>query len=171
MTTMTDDELIENMQPIAAALNVAVERRDQERVAKILTPLTYDQLLALAIFQSSIIELRTISTARVMLQVQPIAHTVAAAGLRFGIDPQRIVDGEKRRDICEARHVSQYAAWLLGMTLVGIARYFDCHHTSVLNARVRVGEDTRLRRIATDIAIDLGYSREESVPDLSRGES
>ena len=159
---MTDEEFVNTMRPISAALHVAVERRDAERVAKILTPLSRDHLYALTIFQAGLIDTRTVMSADLLVKVPPIAHAVTASAARFNIDPKLIIEGNLRRDVIDARQVACYAAWLLGMTYVAIGNYFGQDHSTVINSRGRVGESPRLRTIATDIALELGWNRDET---------
>jgi chromosomal replication initiation ATPase DnaA len=70
-----------------------------------------------------------------------------------------MLSGDRHQAALNARQVVCYVARLLGLSYSEIGREFEQHHTTIINAVVRVGETPRLRGIAASIAAELGWDR------------
>jgi hypothetical protein len=164
------DRLIDAVTPYAGNLVDAVARRDQAHVANVLDPLNSEALHALAIVLASWVEhgrvLYAVDTELPAGKVEAARRAVVLSARRFGISTDELMGPSKARDTLDARSVACYAAHrLLGASSTVTGRAVNRDHTTVLHACGRVGEDPRLRRVATDVATQLGWNRGDQAPD------
>lgn len=142
------DALVESMMPTAAALTVAVADRDDD-----LAGLTPAALRALALLLANHVDPDRPFKAHAPINVVRSAMRIAAARYRI---PEHHALTRRDTAAVNARSVTCYVGHLAGLSSPVIGRDMNRDHTTVLNAWGRVGADPKLRRIATDIAEQLG---------------
>lgn len=105
--------------------------------------------------QRHVVENLSLPQTRALLAIDRAAE-------HFKITRDDVLGTSKVRHIVDARAVACYAAHrLLGITCVEVGRVLNKDHTTVLYACGRVGEDARLRRIATELAESIGWHRDD----------
>lgn len=152
----------EEIRPTAASLVCAVEDHDAAAVAEILTNLDVGSLYALAVVLAASVDtdsaLHAVPTAR-MKPAAMIDHALRDSAERFDTTIERILSHSRREVDCYARQVVMYALRVAGLSLPTIGAALDRHHTTVMYAVTRVGEDARLRRIANAVAEPITRER------------
>ncbi|HKY58354.1 MAG TPA: helix-turn-helix domain-containing protein [Aeromicrobium sp.] len=147
------DILAARMGPVADQFVEAVNLRYAAEIEAVLSPLTRDELYALAVVLAD----RVPAT---VTDAERIQRAVVLAARRFGTSPDMILSGSTKREDSDARATVCYAAHLLGMSYSFIGRQIGRDHSTVMYSVGRVGETPRLRVCAHDIATRLGWTRE-----------
>ena len=132
--------------PAAAALTVAVADNDRDMVARVLTGLDTEQLYALAVVLAAHVDPDRPFTHGGCPPT--ILHAVTTTARAFHLTPAELLANDRRRHVCDARAVACYVARAWGYSYPEIGSHLGKHHTTVMHACIRVGEDARLRRLA-----------------------
>jgi len=156
VTPPNPDARITAAEHVAGTLIEAVGARDQQAVHTLLRHLDPGSLHALAVVLADQVHQSTSLTPERLL----VAVEIAAG--RFHTTPGRVTSRSGRVEDQDARAVVAYAAWLLGYPQSVTGRAIRRDRSTVLAAISRVGATPRLRRVATGIASDLGWSREDN---------
>lgn len=157
-----NERIVTEMLPVAAALAVAVDEEDPSTVEQLLTTLSKQQLYALAVVLAAHIDPDQPFTRREGGVPGATKKAARKAAEVFQIHTALVMSEDRHRQVVDARVVAYYAAHLLGETYSEIGRVMNRDHTTVSHGCGRVGADPRLRAIATAIAIELGYDREDT---------
>lgn len=157
---------VKAMLPRAVGLSVAVHSPNRAvktgaLVGDLIADLDERGLRNLAICLASYVQVATIVAEVMDTPTSPIEIAVKSAARRFGVTVAAIRNADRTQEVVDARHVAGYAARLYGMKLVAIGQALNKDHTTVMNGCARVGADRRLRRIATDIALAMGWDRDQ----------
>ena len=153
---MSPDDRASAAIPTAAALVCAVADHDPEEVARVLAEVTDWHALAVVLAG------HVPADSAILGPTGPLTHDDIAQVLleetarRFRITVDQIRSADRRREVTDARAVAMAAMRYAGLTSVFIGRVVDKDHTTVLYAASRVGENARLRRVATDLAAHVG---------------
>lgn len=152
---MNQDPRIADAIPAAAALICAVADDDQQTVNDVFHGLDAEQLQALAIVLAASADADSplLGSEPSVEHIIDRAVTIVARRWRVTIDA--IFSTDRHRDVAEARQVAMAACRLAGVSSPRIGEAFGRDHSTVLHAATRVGEDARLRPIATGIASTL----------------
>lgn len=141
----------------AAQLVVAVSDRDDQAIRDTVHDLSRRELRDLAVWLARHVNPDLPFTARAALSPEEaIQDCIALTAEFFGVTPATLKSRSRRREHIDPRHVAQYAARLCGASFPAIGREFGQDHTTVINAVGRVGECSRLRRIAHRVADHVG---------------
>lgn len=141
--------------PTAAALVCAVSDRDAREVRDLLVPLSHDDLFALAVVLAGAVPDDTVLTGALSDEGK-VFVAIQSAAQAFDTTRERILSTDRRRNVTDARAVAIAALRLVGLTSIYIGEHFNRDHSTVLHAAGRVGENRRLRRIAKEIANEIG---------------
>lgn len=158
-------QAVRDMLPTAAALTMAVHSRNRNHAGQILAKCDTTDLHNLSLCLAKYVQVNGI------LNDSPAPHDIHAPAsraaillaTRFNTTIDDIRSPKRDRANTEARMCISYVARLHGMTFSEIGRYLNKDHSTVMNAVTVVGERPRLRRIALEVARDLGWDREEDV--------
>jgi chromosomal replication initiation ATPase DnaA len=157
------NRLRDSARPRATELIDAVRNTDERAVADILDMLNADALHALAYVLAE----RASQPSVWAVEVGDISggdmarHVIANAAATYGIGTDLLVSENRTAAVVDARAVACYALHrLIGLPSTTVAQLVNRNHTTVLYACGRVGENERLRRIATAVAESAGWSRE-----------
>lgn len=148
------DLLIKRAMPIAAALIEAVDNEDPAAVADVLTGLDTTTLHALTV----VLAARCVPDTPEAEKVTQAVHRAAGA---LGTTASIVLSTSRQREAIDARGVACYVGYLLGMNYSAIGREIGRDHSTVMAAVSRVGQTPRLRKLATRIAENLGWDRED----------
>lgn len=148
-----DDVRIKRARRRAESLAHAIESDDRELVEAVLTPLTREELYALAIVLAE----RGLPPDP---EAELIGRAVIEAARRFGVAPRVVLGRARSREVVDARAVVCYVGVLLGLPYVRVGRHLNRDHSTVSHAHGRVGHTPRLRAVAEAIAAELGWNPE-----------
>jgi len=83
---------------------------------------------------------------------------IDAASERFHATVEQILGGARHKEATDARATVCYVGHLIGLSYSHLGRQLDRDHSTVMHACRRVEGDLRLRRIAGDIAQQVGLA-------------
>jgi chromosomal replication initiation ATPase DnaA len=156
---MPDHErLARTMLPVAAALAVAVDEEDAVAIAELITTLSRQQINALAVVLAAHVD-----PDKPLIRASVVGVTKKAARLSadaFSVDLVQVMGQSRRLEFIDARVVTYYAANLAGESYSQIGRIMQRDHSTVMSGCARVQQNGRLRRVAEQIATELGWNRE-----------
>lgn len=155
MTQPANDLLVHQATATADELADAVLVQDPDHVHRILTPLTRQELYALAVVLAD----RVPNPATDADQIRTATELAAR---RYGTSRAAVLSDSRRREDLDARAVVAYVGHrLLLLSASFVGRQIGRDHSTVLHACGRVGETPRLRSTAEQIATQLGWNRED----------
>jgi 1,6-anhydro-N-acetylmuramate kinase len=143
---------------LAASLVVAVADRDPVAVGDTLRGVALPDLRDLAILLAGHVNVDRpfVPTSPPLSQDLAARGCLTLAAATFNTTIAAIRSKSRRRDHIDARHTAAYAARLCGLSFETIGAAIGCHHTTVMHAVTRVGEDRRLHNVAVTIAEQVG---------------
>lgn len=150
--------------PTALALVAAVADWDAPEVTRLTANLDRGQMHALAVVLAAHVDLDRPITTDLPAPLTPndlCARAIHIAAELYGVDADLITSHDRSRPALDARAVAMYATRLCGLSSPFIGARFNRDHSTVLHACGRVGETPRLRRAATRVAMQCGWSRDD----------
>lgn len=141
----------------AVALTRAVADDDTRTTREILAALNHEQTRALILELARRAGPTDTDAERVLVA---LTH---ACGV-FGTEAHEVLSGSRRPEDVDARMVACYVSWMLGCSYSLIGRQIGRDHSTVMSAVARVGEQPRLREVATRVATRLGWDRNLATP-------
>jgi hypothetical protein len=150
VTTATDDPITERTKRLLAAVHID---RDAVFARYYLQSLPPEELIEVALFLAERFAPPAIGSDDAL-----VSFAVKQVSRLFNVGASDIKSANRKRDVLDARQVTCYAAHLLGVSYSSIGRHLDLHHTTVMAACSRVGESSRLRQAAQNIARQGGWT-------------
>jgi hypothetical protein len=161
--TSNPDERANDVLPQAAALVCAVADEDRDEIARILADVC--DWPALAVVLAANID-DTVPIRASSPEKRPLADRIIVAVSRLsGVPAFQIRSDMRDRHIASARSAAMYACHYAGLSYAAIGRAFERDHTTAMYAVARVGEDAKLRELATEAAAACGVTRPADEPD------
>lgn len=149
---MNPDQRADEAVAPAAALVCAVADRDRDEIARVLSTIT-DWRALVVVLAAHVSPDSHLGPNPIPVTPEAIANVVLdEVTARWGVTIPDLASTSRRRDILDARAVAMAAMRYAGLTSVYIGQRLSKDHSTVLHAAGRVGEDSRLRRVAVDIA-------------------
>jgi len=150
----------------AAALVCAVSDRNHTDARTVLRDLSKSELRDLATWLAGHVDPDRPFTPRALGADRATEECLTRAAAMFDTTVAAMKSGSRRPEHVRPRHVAIYAARLCGASFPQIGRAFGQHHTTVMYAVSRVGENPGMRRLAHELAEQVGRRDFNDVPDF-----
>lgn len=153
--------------PRAAALAIAARNRSTTRgkasITEVLDGLDITELRELATVLALFTDVTGLVTESLEDPMEPIELAIRACARRFGITEDAMLGTSRDPLIVDARQVAAYIAHkLFGISSVQVGRRLKRDHSTVLYGCKVVAADTRLRRVAFDVAYRVGWQQPDT---------
>lgn len=150
---MTD--LIRELTPTAARLAGAVDQRNEAESHEILLSLNRQQLMALSVILAASVDLdRPLGVRTVQTPGSIVSRIAADVAERTGVTTKDIYNGNRDRDVTDARQIVCWVASAVGLKSTQIGRALNRDHSTVLHSIDRVTSTPILLSVARKVHAD-----------------